>query len=166
MFLKTSSCVWDLLLYYFTELLQPIHGFRARVGQVSGGAQMWSEPGALWQDVVRCPLRSATQTGCWGAEAPVVHVGAETTDSSAKAVQGDPLCEGDQLLVGCLYQGMVMSCTGFIVSCQSCFHCSIRLKLEFARDAAWGLKGRRERRRWRPMFLGCCNAGMQKVRGV
>ena len=40
--------------------------------------------------------------------------------------------------------GMV-SCTGIIVSYQSCFHCSIRLKLEFARDAAWRLKGRRER---------------------
>ena len=44
-----------------------------------------------------------------------------------------------------------MNCTGFIVSCQSCFHFSI-LKLEFARDAAWRLKGRRERRRWRPRF--------------
>ena len=91
---SSSSCVWDLLLYYFTELPQPIHGFRARVGQVSGGAQRWSEPGALWQDVVRLLLRSATQTwqtGCWGAEAPAVHVGAETTDSSAEAVQGDPL---------------------------------------------------------------------------
>ena len=32
------------------------------------------------------------------------------------------------------------------------FHCSIRLKLEFVRDAAWRLKGRRERRRWRLRF--------------
>ena len=55
------------------------------------------------------------------------------------------LCEGDQLLVGCLYQGDGELHRLYIVSCQSCFHCSIRLKLEFARDAAWRLKGRRER---------------------
>ena len=134
------------------KLPQPIHGFRARVGQVSGGAQRWSEPGALWQDVVRRLLRSATQTGCWGAEAPAVHVGAETTNSSVEVVQGDPLSarENSSWWDVCT-RGMV-SCTGFIVSCQSCFHCSIRLKLEFPRDAAWRLKGWRERRRWRPGF--------------
>ena len=64
-------------------------------------------PGTGWSDQWGSPnlggpsLRSATQTGCWGAE---VHVGAETTDSSAEAVQlrWHTLCEGDQLLVGCL----------------------------------------------------------------
>ena len=62
------------------------------------------------------------------------------------------LCEGDQLLVGGLYQDDGELHRLYIVSCQSCFHCSIRLKLEFARDDAWRLKGRRERRRWRLRF--------------
>ena len=53
---------------------------------------------------------------------------------------------------GMFVPGGMVSCTGFIVSCQSCFHCSIRLKLEFARYAAWRLKGRRERRHWQPRF--------------
>ena len=53
---------------------------------------------------------------------------------------------------GIFVPGRMVSCTGFVFSCQSCFHFSIRLKLEFARDAAWRLKGRRERRRWRPRF--------------
>ena len=78
-------------------------------------------------------------------------ISAETTDSSAEAVQGDPLSARE---IGSWWDlfvpGRMVSCAGFIVSCQSCFHCSIRLKLEFARDAAWRLKGRRERRRWRP----------------
>ena len=53
---------------------------------------------------------------------------------------------------GMFVPGRMVSCAGFIVSCHSCFHCSIRLKLEFARDVAWRLKGRRERRRWRPRY--------------
>ena len=100
-----SSCVWDLLLYYFTELPQPIHGFRARVGQVSGGAQRRSEPQDRHLDRL---LRGG---------GPAVHASAETTDSSAEAVQGDPLSarEISSCMVGCLYQGMV-SCTDFISS--------------------------------------------------
>ena len=86
-----SSCVWDLLLYYFSKVPQPFHGCWAWVGQVSVRSHRWSEPGAFWQDVVRRLLRGTTQTGCWGAEAPAVHAGTETTYSSAEAVQGDPL---------------------------------------------------------------------------
>ena len=87
----SSSCVWDLLLYYFSKVPQPFHGCWAWVGQVSVRSHRWSEPGAFWQDVVRRLLRGTTQTGCWGAEAPAVHAGTETTYSSAEVFQGDPL---------------------------------------------------------------------------
>ena len=104
-FSNPSSCVWDLLLYYFSKVPQPFHGCWAWVGQVSVRSHRWSEPGAFWQDVVRRLLRGTTQTGCWGAEAPAVHAGTETTYSSAEAVQGDPLSAREiQLLVGCLCQ--------------------------------------------------------------
>ena len=53
---------------------------------------------------------------------------------------------------GMFVPGRMVNCAGFVVSCQSCFQCSIRLKLDVARDFAWRLKGRRERRRWRPRF--------------
>ena len=131
---------------------QPFHGCWAWVGQVSVRSHRWSEPGAFWQDVVRRLLRGTTQTGCWGAEAPAVHAGTETTYSSAEVVQGDPLSAREiSSWWDVCARGMV-NCAGFVVSCQSCFHCSIRLKLDVARDFAWRLKGRRERRRWRPRF--------------
>ena len=70
-----------------------------------------------------------------------------------RRVQGDPtLCEGDQLLVGCVYQGGWWAAHALCRLLPIMFHCSIRLKLEFVRDAAWRLKGRRERRRWRLRF--------------
>ena len=90
-------------------------------------------------------IRSATQTGCWGAEASAVHVGAETTDSSVEVVQGDPLSAREISSWWDVCTSGMVSCTGIIVSYQSYFHCSIRLKLEFARDADWRLNGRRER---------------------
>ena len=124
-----SSCVWDLLLYYFTELPQPIHGLRARVVQVSGGAQRSSEPQERHSDRL---LRGGGPSGtCWRR--------------GAEVVQGDPLSAREISSWWDVCTSGMVSCTGIIVSYQSCFHCSIRLKLEFARDAAWRLKGRRER---------------------
>ena len=116
-----SSCIWDLLLYYFTELPQPIHGVRARVGQVSGGAQMRSEPQERHSDRL---LRGGGPSGtCWRRNDRLQCGG---------GLRWPTLYEGDQLLVGCLYQVDGELHRLYIVSCQSCFHCSIRLKLEFA----------------------------------
>ena len=136
-----SSCVWDLLLYYFTELPQPIHGLRARVVQVSVGAQRSSEPQERHSDRL---LRGGGPRGtCWCRNDRLQCGGGSRWPS---------LCEGDQLLVGCLYQGDGELHRHYIVSCQSCFHCSIRLKLEFARDAAWSTRERNVYRRWRLRF--------------
>ena len=146
-----SSCVWDLLLYYFTELPQPIHGFKG-----TGCSGQWGSPKGLRAS--GAPLRQAAE----GRRPQRYMLGAETTDSSAEVVQGDPL-SAREISSWCdvCTSGMV-SCTGIIVSYQSCFHCSIRLKLEFARDAAWRLKGRRSNVGVDGWGLGCCNAGMLK----
>ena len=53
---------------------------------------------------------------------------------------------------GMVLPGGMVNCVGFVVSCQSFCHFSIRWKLEAASNPAWRLKGRRERRRWRPRF--------------
>ena len=37
---------------------------------------------------------------------------------------------------GMFVPGRMVNCAGFVVSCQSCFQCSIRLKLDVARDFA------------------------------
>ena len=130
-----SSCVWDLLLYYFTELPQPMHGLLRSVGEPKGAPS----------------FRSATQTGCWEAEAPSVHVGAETTDSSAEAVQGDPLSAREISSWWDFWTRGMVSCTGFISSPAN--HVSIA-----PLGWSWSLLGmllggwrvrRRERRRWR-----------------
>ena len=67
--------VWDLLEDCVVKVLLPFHSCWAWVGQVSVGSMKLSELGTFQQDVVRCLLRSASHTGCWGTEAPAVHTG-------------------------------------------------------------------------------------------
>ena len=101
----SSSCVWDLLLYYFSKVPQPFHGCWAWVGQVSVRSHRWSEPGAFWQDVVRRLLRGTTQTGCWGGWGPSGTCWHRNDLLQCGGGSRWPtLCEGDQLLVGCLCQ--------------------------------------------------------------
>ena len=100
-----SSCVWDLLLYYFTELPQPIHGFRARVGQVSGGAQRRSEPQERHSDR---PLMGGGSSGtCWRRNDRLQCGGGSRWPT---------LCEGDQLCWWDVCTRGMVSCTGFMSS--------------------------------------------------